>query len=510
MSLPFGRYQLLRKIASGGMGQVFLARAEGAQGFEKLLVIKRVLPHLVEDEDFLDMFLDEARIAASLNHPNLVQIFELGEANDATYLAMEYVPGEDLRRVERRARTEGKGLPVGIALRIVSDAAAGLHYAHQARDGKGQPLQLVHRDVSPQNILVGYSGAVKLIDFGVAKAAGRSQQTASGVLKGKFPYLSPEQAAGKVIDHRSDQFALGIVLWEILTGQRLFKDDSDLATLRRVQECHVPPPSSLEPAVPKALDAIVLRALAKSPDDRFQDCGAFRLALEELAISRALPASSAHLTAFMGELYAQRIAAESSPEKLDELSSNAALDDLPTPSRPTQAGRDKTVASRPGRGPTQAAPRPDQKPRRTALVGVGVAVLAIAGTVAWVAHARGGTPPPAPVATSTAPTGTATSTTAQPQTPLSAPLPVLAPPATLTLQTEPSGAEVEIDGKPRGKTPLTLQVEKDASLSATLHLAGYEPLTTTLTADQAPTRTVTLERRPPVHHSSPLRIKTGR
>jgi len=495
------------------MGQVFLARAEGAQGFEKLLVIKRVLPHLVEDEDFLEMFLDEARIAAGLNHPNLVQIFELDEANGATYLAMEYVPGEDLRRVERRARTEGKGLPVGIALRIVSDAAAGLHYAHQARDGKGQPLQLVHRDVSPQNILVGYSGAVKLIDFGVAKAAGRSQQTASGVLKGKFPYLSPEQAAGKPIDHRSDQFALGIVLWEILTGQRLFKDESDLATLRRVQECHVPAPSSIDPAIPQALDAIVLRALSKSVDARFKDCGAFRLALEELAMAQALPASSAHLTAFMSELYAERIATETSPQSMDELSSNAQMDDLPTPTRPTQAGREKTVASRPGRGPTQAAPRPSERRRGGTYALVGVAVLAIAGTVAWVAHGHGTTSTPPAELPRVVPAAqqAATGTGSQPgETQLAPPLPVLAPPTSVTLRTDPPGAEVEVDGQALGRTPLTLSLAKDAPQSATLRLSGYEPLTTTVTADQAPTRTVTLERKPPAHHSAPLRIKTGR
>jgi serine/threonine-protein kinase len=470
----------------------------------------------VEDEDFLEMFLDEARIAASLNHPNLVQIFELGEANGSTYLAMEYVPGEDLRRVERRARTQGLGLPVGIALRIIADAAAGLHYAHQARDGKGQPLSLVHRDVSPQNILVGFSGAVKLIDFGVAKAAGRSQQTASGVLKGKFPYLSPEQAAGKPIDHRSDQFALGIVLWETLTGQRLFKDESDLATLRRVQECHVPAPSSIDPAIPQALDAIVLRALSKSVDARFKDCGAFRLALEELAMSQAIPASSAHLTAFMSELYADRIATETSPQSLDELSSSGQLDDLPTPTRPTQAGREKTVASRPGRGPTQAAPRPTQRGRGGTLALVAVAVLAIAGTVAWVAHGRaaGSTPPvtagdASQAVPSARPPGTGTA--APPgETHLAPPLPVLAPPTSVTLRTHPPGAEVEVDGQSLGRTPLTLSLTKDAPQSATLRLSGYEPLTTTVSADQAPTRTVTLERKPPAHHTAPLRIKTGR
>ncbi len=265
MAVAFGRYELLRKIASGGMGQVYLARTSSSQGFEKLVVIKRILPHLVEDEEFLTMFLDEARLSARLNHPNLVQIFELGEANHSHYLAMEYVPGEDLRRLETAARKRRQLLPVGLVCRIIADAAAGLDYAHKVKDAQGKPLGLVHRDVSPQNILVGFDGGVKLIDFGVAKAAGRVQHTATGILKGKYPYMSPEQVEGRSIDLRSDLFALGIVFWEALTSQRLFKSESDLQTMRMISDCQIAAPRQLRPELPAALDALVMKAARARP-----------------------------------------------------------------------------------------------------------------------------------------------------------------------------------------------------------------------------------------------------
>src|SRR5712692_872591 len=317
MAVPFGRYQLLKKIGSGGMGQVFLARTAGTQGFEKLIVIKRLLPHLAEDEEFRDMFFDEARIAARLNHPNLIQIFDLGEEGGSYFLAMEYVAGEDLRRLERYASSQGRPVPLGLACRIAADAAAGLDYAHKARTSQGQPLGLVHRDVSPQNILVGFDGAVKLIDFGVVKALDRLQHTATGILKGKYPYMSPEQASGAEMDHRSDVFSLGIIFWELLTGARLFKGASDMITIRLVRECQVRPPSSVNPEVTSDLDALVLRALAEDPHARYPDAAAFRLAIEELILANQLQASSAHLVAFIASLYGDRIARESDPSTHD-------------------------------------------------------------------------------------------------------------------------------------------------------------------------------------------------
>lgn len=325
MAVPFGKYQLLRKIASGGMGQVFLALERGA-GLERLVVLKLILPHLAEDEDFLTMFLEEARLVARLGHPNLITILELTEIDGRHCLAMEYVQGDDVRRLEKYARSQGKPLPVGLVLRIIAEAAAGLHYAHQARNPLGQPLQLVHRDVSPQNILVGFDGGVKVIDFGVAKAAGSASHTATGVLKGKYPYMSPEQANGQPVDGRSDLFALGVVLWEMLTGRRLFKGESDLMTLRLVRDCQVPVPSQLNPKLPPGVDELVLKALAPTPEGRFPDCGAFRLAIEDYILQYRLPASNAHLAAYLRDLYNERINRESDPANLDQLAEDADLD----------------------------------------------------------------------------------------------------------------------------------------------------------------------------------------
>ncbi len=303
MAQSFGKYQLVKKLAAGGMGEVFLTRVKGAGGFEKLLVLKRILPHLSDDKEFLDLFLDEARIAARLNHANIVQIFELGDVEGAWYLLMEYVAGKDLRQVMTGLKNRRRLFPVGLACRIAADAAAGLDCAHRARDPQGRPMQIVHRDVSPHNVLLSFEGAVKLIDFGVAKAAGRLQETGAGMLRGKYPYMSPEQVTSGELDHRSDQFSLGVVLWELLTGKRLFKAESDPLTLQRVAECDVPRPSRKDEPLPEALVALVLRALDKDPSKRFPDMQAVRTALEELIIEQQWPAGAAQLSQLLAELY---------------------------------------------------------------------------------------------------------------------------------------------------------------------------------------------------------------
>jgi phosphate binding protein len=385
MGIPFGRYVLLKKIAAGGMGQVFLAKTDD-QGFEKLVVLKRILPHLVEDEEFFTMFLDEARLAARLNHPNIAQIFDLGEDRGTHYIVMEYVAGDDVRRVGKAAHTSGHPLPLGVTLRIIADAAAGLDYAHKAKDAQGKPLGLVHRDISPQNILVGFDGGVKLIDFGVAKATGRAQATATGMLKGKFPYMSPEQAEGKELDGRSDIFALGIVLWELLTDNRLFKGENDTAAQRLVIACRVPPPSTFVKALPPELDALVLKALAKNPADRYPDAASFRLAIEDFLLSRSLPASSAHVQAFMAKAYAERIAKEADPSTLDTLNAEtdaeSAFDEAVarssggTPS--SRIGRARGATTGGGRTRSPAIPLPSVEAQRRAWVIPAGIVLALA------------------------------------------------------------------------------------------------------------------------------------
>jgi serine/threonine protein kinase len=303
MHPTFGRYELLKRLAGGGMGEVYLARQSGLDGFQKLLVIKTLLPHLCEDEEFITMFKDEARVTAQLIHPNICQVFEFDQVGGVYYMCMEYLRGEDLRRLWKACEARGTPLRVPLICRIIADAASGLDFAHRLRDAKGEPYHIVHRDISPQNILVTFEGGVKIIDFGVAKAAGRAQHTRTGALKGKCGYMSPEQAAGANLDGRSDIFALGIVLHELLTGGRLFKADSDVQTLARVRECQVPPPSRLNPQLPPGLDPIVLKALAKDPDERYRTAQEFRLELEDWFVRGSMSASSAHLAEFLKLIY---------------------------------------------------------------------------------------------------------------------------------------------------------------------------------------------------------------
>ncbi|QSQ27447.1 protein kinase [Pyxidicoccus parkwayensis] len=306
----YGRYQLLKRLATGGMAQIYLARRPGPEG-DKLLVVKRILPHLTENDDFVKMFLDEARIAARLNHANVVQIFDLGAQDDSFFIAMEYIHGEDLRKLWRHAEGRGMPPPVPLVCRILIEACAGLDYAHKRTDpATGRPLGIVHRDVSPQNILVTFEGGVKVVDFGIAKAADQATITRSGVLKGKYSYMSPEQAAGERVDCRADIFALGVVLYELLTGMRLFKRGTDIQTLAAVSECRVLPPSQVTTRVPPELDAIVLKALAKDPAERYQEAAQLQAALEGWLSANRLPASHAHLAAYMKELYAERLTEE--------------------------------------------------------------------------------------------------------------------------------------------------------------------------------------------------------
>ena len=283
-----GRYEVLLGIAQGGMARVWAARQQGHRGFTKIVAIKTILPTLTSDPAFEAMFLDEARVAAGVHHPNVCQIFDLGEEAGVLYLAMEWINGESLARILKPPiRTGGEKpqpqrLNARIAARIVADAAGGLHAAHELCDETGQRLNVVHRDVSPQNILVSLTGNVKVTDFGVAKAlGGSSEATAAGQIKGKASYMSPEQATGGNVDRRSDIFALGIVLYEITTGSRPFHGENQVATLKLLLEGRFDPPSAIVPGYPRELESIVLRALAADPVQRYPSADRMRIALEE-------------------------------------------------------------------------------------------------------------------------------------------------------------------------------------------------------------------------------------
>lgn len=270
--IPFGKYLLVERINIGGMAEIFLAKSIGIEGIERRVVIKRILPSMAEDADFTRMFLDEARICVQLNHPNIVQISDLGMHEGSYFIAMEYVPGKDLRSLMEHRQASQQPMPIPEAVFIATRLCDGLDYAHRSTGVDGQPLGLIHRDVSPQNVLISYTGDIKLIDFGIAKAATNSQRTQAGFLKGKIGYMSPEQIVGSDVDHRADLFAVGIILFEMLTGQRLFTGPTDFAVLAKIREAEVPSLRELNPAISPALEAVVLKALQANPDDRYQWC----------------------------------------------------------------------------------------------------------------------------------------------------------------------------------------------------------------------------------------------
>jgi serine/threonine protein kinase len=371
----FGEYQLLKKLATGGMAEVWLARQAGIEGFAKNVVIKRILPHLAEDREFVEMFKNEALIAANFNHPNIAQVYKFGEANGTYFIAMEYIHGEDLGRVMRKAWSAGQWIARPLAIRIVASACEGLYYAHTRTDPSGRPLKVVHRDISPQNILISFDGSVKLVDFGIAKAADQVGLTKSGAIKGKFAYMAPEQAAGKPLDHRADIFAIGLVLYELLTGQRPLKRDSELGTLQAALECAIAPPSEVTD-IPAELDPVVMTALAKAADDRYRDARQFQGALEETLVNQGVVASSVQISELMETLFADRLQEEKqsgSPQPNqpieDSRGSGRAAPVAPMPPRKSDPGSNPSGARPPPPQDMSAEPPPEPPRGRGTSVG---------------------------------------------------------------------------------------------------------------------------------------------
>jgi serine/threonine protein kinase len=314
--VPFGKYYLLERINVGGMAEVFKAKTFGVEGFERLLAVKRILPNIAEDEEFITMFIDEAKIAVQLQHANIAQIFDLGKVDESFFIALEFVHGRDLRSIFDRMRNKGDSLPIAMACYVTMQVCEGLDYAHNKRDAQGRELNLVHRDISPQNVLIGYEGEVKLIDFGIAKAAGKASKTQAGILKGKFGYMSPEQVRGLPIDKRSDIFAVGIVLYELLTGERLFIGESDFSTLEKVRNVEIMPPSSYNKKIPQELERVVLKALARDPDDRYANAIDLHDDLQSFLYSVGEFFSRKDLAAWMKKTFAMEI--EEDNAKLEE------------------------------------------------------------------------------------------------------------------------------------------------------------------------------------------------
>ena len=331
------RYQLLGHLADGGMAELYFARVVGVAGVERHVVLKRILPEFARNPAFVEMFLDEARLAAQLHHANIAQVFDVGQLLDSYFFTMEYVHGETARELLRRCAALGRPIPLEVALTIVAGAAAGLHYAHEKRSPDRRPLHIVHRDVSPSNLIVGYDGVVKLVDFGIAKAAlrGTGPETTSGTVKGKVAYMSPEQCRGAALDRRSDIFALGIVLFELATGARLFKHESDYETMEQIVHGTPPQPSARRPELPRRLDRIVARALAKAPEDRYQTAAELLDDVERLARDAGLALSPTALGRFVRDVFGDK------PEPWFELRAAAEPSESnaralpPGPARPT-------------------------------------------------------------------------------------------------------------------------------------------------------------------------------
>ena len=299
----FGSYRILRRIARGGMAEVFLAVKGGPGGVEKVVVLKRILPELSEVDEFVHVFLDEARIAARLDHPNIAHIYDLGETQAQYYLAMEYLPGDDLASVIQQCRRAEKLPPIEFAAEVVAAACAGLHFAHTLVDGSGRPLNVVHRDVSPSNVVVTYLGEVKVIDFGIARAESNLVRTGAGKPKGKSQYMSPEQASARPLDRRSDVFSIGIVLHELLTTRRLFRRPTEDETTQAVLAGPIDPPSALRPEVPPELDRICMKALARPLHERYQSAGALGADLVAFLTARRCARGPAAIAGFMGALF---------------------------------------------------------------------------------------------------------------------------------------------------------------------------------------------------------------
>lgn len=380
-----GRYEILERLATGGMAEIFLATEHGVAGLERLVVVKRILPHLAVYESFVEMFLREARFAARLNHPNIVQIHELGQDGDSFFIAMEYIEGTSVRDLMAQAARADRPLPLAAALSVASQSAAGAHAAHELTDAQGRPLNLVHRDISPHNLMVTNAGHVKLLDFGIAKTdLPVAEHTETGTLKGKLAYLSPEQCRHEPLDRRSDIFALGIVLWEMLAGRRLFKRESELETLQAIVEAQVPSLRDLRDDVPRPVERVVTTALARDREHRHPTADALRRALLGAAEASGVNPSADGLARVVGDLCGEA-----------QARTRSAVQELVRRSTTITGSVNTTAITAPGvEGDTVTAGlsvatlnerRPDRTRRRVLALRVSVALLALAlaAATAW-------------------------------------------------------------------------------------------------------------------------------
>jgi serine/threonine-protein kinase len=486
----YGGYTLLAQLGEGGMAEVFLARKIGLGGFSKLQVIKRILPSLAREPEFVQMFLDEARLAARFEHPNVVQVYDLGEADGTIFIAMEYLAGQSVAGLAKEAVKHGIGVPPPFSARIVAEACEGLHYVHDFKELDGSPLNIVHRDVSPQNLFVTYEGRVKLLDFGVAKAASTLSRTRTGSVKGKVSYMAPEQCRGETVDRRADVFALGVVLLELITGRRIFKNENEYALIRQLSLGEFAKPSEMGLPAPAPLLAVCDRAMAFRREDRFQSCGEMKGELEKW-LHAGPPAGANQVAALMGQLFKDDIALRQQVllatddraevfQKVKQETSHTSL-----PSLGSLALEQRTITRR-GMTNAQAAPR------RSPGVLIAVILTAVLGASFGLAlklqqpsaGVTGQTPDaavavatqvpdasvtPVPVAVVPVAVPDASVAVAEPPkavnggtvTPVltKRPPPVKPKPATVIVHSKPDGCAVVVNGKAAGTTPQQLSLE---------------------------------------------------
>src|SRR3954447_496041 len=404
--IKFGQYVLLEKIATGGMAEVWKARMRGVEGFQKIVAIKKILPHLSDNQDFIEMFVDEANLAAQLNHNNIIHIYDLGKIQSSYYIAMEYIDGYDLKNILKKAQERDQPLSVEIALFIASKIAAALDYAHRKRDFEDKEMGLVHRDVSPQNVLISEEGDIKLCDFGIAKAASKASHTQAGALKGKLQYMSPEQAWGRNIDKRSDIFALATVLFEMLTARKLFSGDNELSILEQVREARVTPPSQYNDEVTPQIDAIVLKALQKDPANRYQTAGEMQRDLDAVLYSFKPTPTSADLAIYMHRL-ATSVATPAHTMEMHAPEPPQAANELkPLRPAPVVATPSSIPTSVPAAMPAAVVATPAKKPPVVPIAIV--AILVIGAAIAYFAMRK---PKAAPIPTKPAVVQTQTTAT---------------------------------------------------------------------------------------------------
>jgi serine/threonine protein kinase len=481
-----GRYTLLYHFATGGMANLYLARFTGPDGFEKKVAIKKIHDHLNKEQDFIRMFVDEARLAARISHPNVVQTLELGMEDDTHFIAMEYVNGENLTALVRRTK-----LPFSYSARVVADAAAGLHSAHELRDSDEQLLGVVHRDVSPQNILVAYDGAVKVVDFGVARARGGLHQTSVGTIKGKYSYMAPEQMRSEEVDRRTDIFSLGVVLFEVATRHRLFKGDSDAAVIEKVQRGPIARPTVLVPGFPPRLEEIILTALSRDPAGRFESSHALQEALEGFIIETGSPVLQPAIGKMMQKVFDDRIKRKKELLSLSkQVEDSVAHEDVSVPhielgSNPSMTldGRHASMAE----AQIEALEQRDQRRgRKLAVLGVAVGVLVlVAGALLFLWISRD-----PEVATSKTPEVPA------PTAPRVEATQLLPRTVRVSIKARPAGASISIDDKTFGNTYELRRPASDGALKVRVWAPGHLAQEFSVPLDEGGRWVIALEKKP--------------